>query len=347
MVSNAARRLAWAASQLELCAETVAACGRVVGDALKLGNQVLVCGNGGSAASAQHFSAELSGKLAKDRAPFPGLALTVDTSALLAIANDWSFEEVFARQVSAYGRPGDVLIALSTSGTSANVRRAVEVANASAMTTIALTGPTSELGAQMDVNVALKETARVQEIHDLILHEITQIAERVAVSDLDDDASADRFGFVLPVQSLSEYRVWTREAGSVLVTTNGVFDLLHEGHLASLAQARTYGDQLVVLINTDASVRRIKGPTRPVCSEAERVRSLAQTKVVDHVVMMDDDSPEAILAQLAPDVHCKGEEYATRPMPERTTVETCGGRVVLLPLMSGVSTTSLIERVQL
>lgn len=148
--------------------------------ALAAGGKILVCGNGGSAADAQHFAAELVGRFERDRRGLPVIALTTDTSALTAISNDYGYERVFARQVDALGRPGDVLVSISTSGSSPNVLAAQNAAKAAGMVTVALTGRDGgALGAAADihVNVASPSTARVQEVHRTILHVICQLVE--------------------------------------------------------------------------------------------------------------------------------------------------------------------------
>ncbi len=148
--------------------------------ALAAGGKILVCGNGGSAADAQHCAAELVGRFERDRRGLPAIALTTDTSALTAISNDYGFERVFARQVEAHGRPGDVLVSISTSGSSPNVLAAQSAAKAAGMVTVALTGRDGgALGAAADihVNVASPSTARVQEVHRTILHVICQLVE--------------------------------------------------------------------------------------------------------------------------------------------------------------------------
>ena len=153
---------------------------REVTAALRRGGQALVCGNGGSAADAQHFAAELVGRFKVERRGLPVLALTADSSVLTAYANDVGFDEVFARQVEAYGRPGDVLIGLSTSGCSANVLRAFEVARAQGMRTIAITGRDGgALRGMADhaVVVPSDETQRIQEVHTLIVHVLCELIE--------------------------------------------------------------------------------------------------------------------------------------------------------------------------
>jgi D-sedoheptulose 7-phosphate isomerase len=147
--------------------------GRVICDALAAGNKVLLCGNGGSAADAQHIAAELVGRYEDQRRPYPAIALTTDTSALTALSNDFGYEEVFARQVQALAQPGDVLIAISTSGKSPNVVKAAETARDLGCKVIGLTGSSAEPLADycfITVRVLSERTARVQEGHITIGH---------------------------------------------------------------------------------------------------------------------------------------------------------------------------------
>jgi D-sedoheptulose 7-phosphate isomerase len=163
----------------ELAPAISAAAQRMV-DALGGGGKILICGNGGSAADAQHLAAELMGRYRKERRPLPALALTVDTSALTAIANDYAFEEVFARQVHGIGLPGDLLLAISTSGNSANVLRAVAAAREKGMTTIALTGEGGGgLAARADlaIRVPASLSNSVQEMHIAVGHILCGIIE--------------------------------------------------------------------------------------------------------------------------------------------------------------------------
>jgi phosphoheptose isomerase len=143
---------------------------------LRAGNKLLVCGNGGSAADAQHFSAEFTGRYERERPGLPAIALTVDTSALTAIANDYGYDLVFSKQVQALGRPGDLLMAISTSGNSGSVLKAVEAAHAGGMKVLALTGKDGGRLAAMlapddiELRSASNVTARIQEVHGLFLH---------------------------------------------------------------------------------------------------------------------------------------------------------------------------------
>src|SRR5882724_1344067 len=139
--------------------------GRIICDALAAGNKILLCGNGGSAADAQHIAAELVGRYEDQRRPFPAIALTTDTSALTALSNDFGYEEVFARQIRALAKPGDVLIAISTSGKSPNIVKAAETARRLGCHTIGLTGVHAEPLADycfITVSVLSERTARVQ-----------------------------------------------------------------------------------------------------------------------------------------------------------------------------------------
>ena len=135
-----------------------------------------------------------------------------------------------------------------------------------------------------------------------------------------------------------------RAAGKRLVFTNGVFDLLHVGHVRYLTQARTLGDVLLVAINSDRTVRELKGPSRPVFDEMERAEILAALRVVDYVVVFDDVSPRRLIAELLPDVLVKGGDYDLDQIHGREEVEAAGGKVISLPFVDGASTTALIEK---
>jgi D-sedoheptulose 7-phosphate isomerase len=152
----------------------------IIVEALAAGHLVLVCGNGGSAAEAQHLAGELVGRFRREREPWPVLALTADMAVLTAVANDYGYDTVFERQVAAFGHSGDVLVAISTSGESMNVVNAAYLARDRGMSVIALTGrePT-RLGRVSDVAIAVpaSETALVQEVHAILVHLISDIVE--------------------------------------------------------------------------------------------------------------------------------------------------------------------------
>jgi D-beta-D-heptose 7-phosphate kinase / D-beta-D-heptose 1-phosphate adenosyltransferase len=134
-----------------------------------------------------------------------------------------------------------------------------------------------------------------------------------------------------------------RRTGGRLVATGGCFDLLHRGHISLLNQARALGDALVVCLNSDASVRRAKGPGRPVVPQQDRARVLNALAAVDGVVIFEEKTPAAVLARLQPDIWVKGEDYADHVLPEAEVVERLGGRVVLLPVVPGYSTSRLVH----
>ena len=166
-----------------VCGEAILEAARLISECLRLGGKVLLCGNGGSAADAQHIAAELIGRLnGRPRPPLAALALTTDTSVLTALGNDFGYEGVFERQVEALARPGDVLIAISTSGRSANLLRAVAAAAGLDVRTVALTG--RDGGSLVDrvalaIRVPSLDTQRVQEAHIAIGHVICSLVERM------------------------------------------------------------------------------------------------------------------------------------------------------------------------
>jgi D-glycero-beta-D-manno-heptose 1-phosphate adenylyltransferase len=148
-----------------------------------------------------------------------------------------------------------------------------------------------------------------------------------------------------PEKMLGE-RERLRAASKRLVFTNGVFDLLHVGHVRYLAQARALGDALVVALNSDRAVRELKGPNRPVFEEAERAEIIAAIRHVDYVTIFDDVSPRRLIAALLPDVLAKGGDYQLDEIQGREEVEAAGGKVISLPFVNGASTTALIERMK-
>ena len=149
---------------------------------------------------------------------------------------------------------------------------------------------------------------------------------------------------ILSPEEMLRERQRLRAAGKRLVFTNGVFDLLHVGHVRYLAQARALGDALLVAINSDRSVRELKGPDRPIFEHAERAEILAAMRFVDYVTIFDDVSPRALIAQLLPDVLVKGGDYQLDQIHGREEVEAAGGIVIALPFVEGASTTDIIKK---
>lgn len=337
----------------DLDVAAIARAAELIRDAALDGKKILLIGNGGSAADAQHIAAELVGRYVLERRPLAAIALTTDTSALTAIANDYGYEHVFTRQVEALGAPGDVLIAITTSGTSRNVVAAIAAARARGMKVIGLTGAKgAELVASCDAGVAVPSTvtARIQECHIVIGHVWCEAIDEAFIAatdteEIDPSAPAKQ----LALGPLITWRDAQRARKRTVVWTNGVFDVLHIGHLSSLRSAKQFGDILIVGVNGDASVRANKGPERPIYRCEERVALLAALELVDAILVFDDPTPERVLAQLRPDVHVKGADYAPpdgKPIPERAIVEAYGGRIEFIPLVPGRSSTDTLARLR-
>ena len=179
-ISEAIAQCASNLEKLKAHAGDIARAGDIMIEALRRDCAIYFCGNGGSAADAQHLAAELSGRFLKNRRPLPGAALTTNSSALTAIGNDFGFDEVFSRPLEGCGKKGDVLVSLSTSGNSLNVVKAVDVARALGMKTISLTGERdSALSAKSDIclKVPSASTPRIQEMHILVGHILCELAE--------------------------------------------------------------------------------------------------------------------------------------------------------------------------
>jgi len=151
---------------------------------------------------------------------------------------------------------------------------------------------------------------------------------------------------LLPLPALRRRLVAERRAGRRIVFTNGVFDLLHPGHVRYLAAARALGDALVVGLNSDDSVRRLKGPDRPILRCLERAEVLAGLAAVDHLIVFDEDTPRGLIAALLPDVLVKGADWAADDIAGGDEVRAAGGRVERIDLVPGVSTTELIRRLR-
>jgi D-beta-D-heptose 7-phosphate kinase/D-beta-D-heptose 1-phosphate adenosyltransferase len=151
---------------------------------------------------------------------------------------------------------------------------------------------------------------------------------------------------VLILEELLSERVRLRANRSRVVFTNGVFDLLHVGHVRYLEQARAFGDVLIVGLNSDRTVRELKGPGRPIVNSAERAEVLSALRSVDYIVIFDDISPRSLIAILLPDVLVKGGDYDLDEIHGREEVEAAGGQVIALPFVVGASTTSMVERMK-
>ena len=328
----------------------IATADRIVA-ALRRGNRILLCGNGGSAADAQHIAAELVGRFVTERPGLSAIALTTDTSILTAVGNDYGFNRIFARQVEALAQPGDVLVGISTSGNSENVIAAVSAAARRGCRTIGLLGRDGgRLVALVDqaVVVSADQTAHIQECHIMIghmwcAHVDASFATDAAAPSVPDAGSAT--GICSEAEAVARVRA-IRTAGLRVVMTNGCFDLLHPGHVAYLEQARGLGDRLLVAVNDDASVCRLKGVGRPVNPQQHRLRMLAALGCVDWVVPFSEDTPERLICALLPDILVKGGDYQPDQIVGADCVRRAGGEVRVLGFVDGLSTTDMIERIR-
>jgi phosphoheptose isomerase len=336
----------------ETHAEPIAALAVTIAKAFFKGHKVLLCGNGGSASDAQHIAAEFVGRFRRERMPLPSVALTANGPAMTAIGNDYGYEYVFERQVRALAKPGDVFIGITTSGRSPNVVAAAKAAKSLGLSTVSFTGarlsPLSEI-CDIHLSVPSNVTARVQEAHILMFHVACELVDELLFP---EDQPESAFGrpplpkFTTLADLLPMRDLWRRLAIKV-VWTNGCFDLMHVGHVRNLQAAKALGDILVVGVNSDESVRSLKGETRPVVQDQDRAELVSVLDCVDHVVIFNDFDPTRTIEALKPDVHTKGAEYSAgnRPMPEQDVVMGYGGSIEYLPLVSGYSTSSLIERI--
>lgn len=137
-----------------------------------------------------------------------------------------------------------------------------------------------------------------------------------------------------------------KKQGKQVVFTNGCFDILHVGHMTYLEEAKEFGDYLFVGVNSDESVKRLKGPTRPINSEVDRAELLAGLKAVDYTVIFTEDTPVELIGELKPSIHVKGGDYRKEDLPETKVVESYGGRVEIVSLVEGKSTSNVVKKIQ-
>ncbi len=153
-------------------------------------------------------------------------------------------------------------------------------------------------------------------------------------------------GKIIDRKNIVEFINELRKDGKTVVTTNGCFDILHVGHVRYLQKTKTFADYCVVMLNSDKSVRSIKGPTRPVNNENDRAEILCALECVDYVVLFDEDSPQNLIAEIKPNVHTKGADYTVETLPEAKTIMENGGRIEFISFVEGKSTTSIIEKMK-
>ena len=147
-------------------------------------------------------------------------------------------------------------------------------------------------------------------------------------------------------QDIAKFCEILRKGGQKVVFTNGCFDILHAGHVTYLEAAKAQGDVLVLGLNTDASVRRLKGPERPISSELDRAKVVGALKSVDYVVLFGEQTAEAVIAEVKPDIYVKGGDYTLDTLPEAKIVQSYGGKVAFIDMVEGRSTTNIINKIK-
>ena len=152
-------------------------------------------------------------------------------------------------------------------------------------------------------------------------------------------------GIVIDRKNIQELLKTLKSKNETIVTTNGCFDILHVGHVRYLQKTKSYADKMIVCLNSDKSVRSIKGPTRPINNENDRAEILCALSCVDYVVLFDEDTPMDLLCEIKPDVHTKGADYTIETLPEAKPIMENGGRIEFITFVEGKSTTKVIEKI--
>lgn len=314
-----------------------------ISQAFMTGHRVYAFGNGGSASQAQHFTTELIGRFKSNRKSLPAISLCTDTSAITAISNDFGFDHVFSRQVESLVEAGDVVIGFTTSGTSPNVLAGLREAKKHGGFTVLISGNKGQIDSEAGdivIEIGGQETAIIQEAHLMFIHIVCELIEStMGLSENGYERDAPRF---VHESNLSEMHLPPRDS---IVWVNGCFDLLHEGHLRLLNKASRMGKYLVVGINSDQSVKRIKGASRPYVSEENRARTLLQFPFVDLVVIFLDDDPLTVLKLLRPGNVLKGPEYREKDYPEKLFLDEIECKITYIDEVLGVSTTGIVDRI--
>lgn len=338
---QALRLTAWSAAGSPLADQFAQATAAML-KALRAGKRIIVCGNGGSASDAEHMAGELVGRFGYDRASLPCISLCTPSATFTAIANDYGYDQVFKRQVQGLGGAGDVLIGISTSGNSPNIVEAFKAAAEMKITTVAMTGSRdSRLSQLADITVRAPSarTPRIQEVHGLLVHSMCRAIENEIFP---GKAAAPALPACKILNGADIHTLAAALKDYQSVFTNGCFDILHPGHVYVLNESRKAGELLIVGLNTDASIKRLKGPTRPYHGFAERAMVLAALECVDYVIGFDEDTPENLIKTLTPKILVKGGDYTPATIVGADWVTSHGGCVKVVPLLEGHSTTGIL-----
>jgi D-sedoheptulose 7-phosphate isomerase len=332
--------LAISDSQIEQI-ETLA---KGISDALKSGKILYAFGNGGSAAEAQHFTTELIGRFKENRKSLPAISLCSDISAMTCIANDFGYDAIFSRQVEGLVKEGDFVFGFTTSGKSKNVIAGLDAARKMGGVAILITGQAplavNDL-ADIAIQIGGSETAIIQESHLMLIHILSELIEinlELKHPPVQNQNPRIIYDYDFKRQLLPNQKS--------IVWVNGCFDILHEGHLLLLSTASRAGSFLVVGINSDSSVRKLKGDSRPVIPEMSRARTLAQLPFVDLVVIFSEEDPREILKVVRPNVVLKGDNYRTENFKEKDFLLEINCEILFTPHIEGVSSSALIRNIQ-
>lgn len=314
---------------------------RDISEAFNSGKKLYAFGNGGSAAEAQHFTTELIGRFKENRKSLPAISLCSDSTALTCIGNDFGFDAIFSRQVEGLVEPGDIVIGFTTSGKSPNVLQGLVAAKKMLGHSVLVTGG-NEFSQDLPFDTVLQiggyETAIIQEVHLSFIHILCDLIEiHMGLKPLtikeptpkiiyDHQFSNDLLPEINPI-------VWV----------NGCFDILHEGHLMLLNTASALGGSLVVGINSDSSIKTLKGKVRPFVSELNRARTLSQFPNVDLVIIFSGQDPLEILMKVRPNIVVKGLSYEFRDYPEKSYLENLNCKIVYTEHIEGVSTSDIVK----
>jgi len=323
----------------------------LIAAALGRGRRILLCGGGVSSTDARHIAADLASCLPRERLVFRVLVLGADLAPVTGADREPAGEGIFARQIEAFARSGDAVIAIAVGADCQEIVEAVTAAARCGCRTVGLLGGDSgALAGRVEraVVVEADDTAAIRQCH-LLVGQLWSArvgsrlaADAVAPSAPNLDSAID---ICDEAEAVARVRA-ARAAGLRVVMTNGCFDILHPGHIAYLEQARGLGDRLLVAVNDDASVGRLKGADRPVNPLSHRLRMLAALGCVDWVVPFAEDTPERLICALLPDVLVKGGDYRPDQIVGADCVRRAGGEVRVLGFVDGFSTTGLIERIR-
>jgi D-sedoheptulose 7-phosphate isomerase len=332
--------LAISDSQIEQI-ETLA---KGISNAFKSGKTLYAFGNGGSAAEAQHFTTELIGRLKENRKSLPAISLCSDISAMTCIANDFGYGAIFSRQVEGLVKEGDFVFGFTTSGNSKNVIAGLDAARKMGGVAILITGQiplAMNHLADIVIQIGGNETAIIQESHLMLIHILSELIEinlELKLPPVENQIPRIIYDYDFKRELLPNHES--------IVWVNGCFDILHEGHLLLLSTASRAGSFLVVGINSDSSVKKLKGDSRPVIPEMSRARTLAQLPFVDLVIIFSQEDPREILKVVRPNVVLKGNNYRTENFKEKDFLLEINCDIRFTPHIEGVSSSALIRNIQ-